>query len=149
MTRATLPWGRLALAAALVPCCILAAPAPKAAAPAKFVAVPQQGAPSTPATGSAAAAATAVDLNQWWRSFNDAELDALIERAIRANPDIEIALTPFGQVDNRLARRYEGTGLGLPLAKELIELHHGALVIKSEPGHGSTFTMLLPAAVRP
>ncbi len=43
--------------------------------------------------------------------------------------DIDVALTPFGQVDNRLARRYEGTGLGLPLAKEFVELHHGALII--------------------
>ncbi len=31
--------------------------------------------------------------------------------------DIQVALTPFGQVDNRLERKYEGTGLGLPLAK--------------------------------
>jgi NodT family efflux transporter outer membrane factor (OMF) lipoprotein len=77
--------------------------APKAAAPAKFVAVPQQGAPLIPATGTAAAAATAVDLNQWWRSFNDAELDALIERAIRANPDIEIALTRLQEARMRYA----------------------------------------------
>jgi signal transduction histidine kinase len=59
--------------------------------------------------------------------------------------DITIALTPFGQVDNRLARKYEGTGLGLPLAKEFIELHHGALVINSERGTGTTISVVLPA----
>ena len=58
--------------------------------------------------------------------------------------DITIALTPFGQVDNRLARRYDGTGLGLPLAKELVELHHGALVINSERGAGTTISVILP-----
>ncbi len=58
--------------------------------------------------------------------------------------DVTIALTPFGQVDNRLARRYDGTGLGLPLAKELIELHHGTLIINSEPGRGTTISVILP-----
>jgi signal transduction histidine kinase/HAMP domain-containing protein len=61
-----------------------------------------------------------------------------------SDEDIQIALTPFGQVDNRLARRYEGTGLGLPLAKELVELHHGALVINSERGHGTAISVILP-----
>ncbi len=61
-----------------------------------------------------------------------------------SSEDVTIALTPFGQVDNRLARRYEGTGLGLPLAKELIELHHGTLIINSEPGRGTTISVILP-----
>lgn len=61
-----------------------------------------------------------------------------------SSDDIAVALTPFGQVDNRLARRFEGTGLGLPLAKELIELHRGTLVIDSEPGHGSTISVVVP-----
>ena len=61
-----------------------------------------------------------------------------------SSDDIAIALTPFGQVDNRLARRFEGTGLGLPLAKELIELHGGTLVIHSEPGRGTTISVVLP-----
>ncbi|HXE16675.1 MAG TPA: ATP-binding protein [Stellaceae bacterium] len=58
--------------------------------------------------------------------------------------DVEIALTPFGQVDNRLARRYDGTGLGLPLAKEFVELHRGTMVVKSERGHGTTISVVLP-----
>jgi signal transduction histidine kinase len=60
--------------------------------------------------------------------------------------DVVVALTPFGQVDSRLARRYEGTGLGLPLAKELVELHDGALSISSEPGQGTTVRVMIPSA---
>src|SRR5579863_7822662 len=73
--------------------------APKGTAPGKFIALPQEGMQSTPAT----ATATAVDLSQWWRSFNDTELNALIERAIRANPDIEIALTRLQEARMRYA----------------------------------------------
>jgi signal transduction histidine kinase len=59
--------------------------------------------------------------------------------------DITVALAPFGQVDSRLARRYEGTGLGLPLAKTLTELHGGTLLIASAPGKGTSVTVTLPA----
>ena len=62
--------------------------------------------------------------------------------------DIEVALTPFGQVDNRLERKYEGTGLGLPLAKSLIDLHGGALEIQSERGAGTTMRLRFPRAGR-
>ena len=58
---------------------------------------------------------------------------------------IAVALAPFGQVDSGLARKYEGVGLGLPLAKRLIELHDGSMAIESEPGRGTTVTMRLPA----
>ncbi|HEX6979179.1 MAG TPA: ATP-binding protein [Alphaproteobacteria bacterium] len=58
--------------------------------------------------------------------------------------DIPIALEPFRQIDGRLNRRYEGTGLGLPLAKALVELHGGQLVVESEPGRGTTVSFRLP-----
>jgi signal transduction histidine kinase len=58
---------------------------------------------------------------------------------------IAIALERFGQVDNRLARRYEGTGFGLPLVKRLVELHGGTLSIDSTLGRGTAVTVLLPA----
>jgi signal transduction histidine kinase len=58
---------------------------------------------------------------------------------------IEVALQPFGQVDGGLAR-HNGTGLGLPLARELAELHGGSLHVDSEKGHGTTVTVTLPAA---
>jgi signal transduction histidine kinase/HAMP domain-containing protein len=64
-----------------------------------------------------------------------------------SSAEIPIALSPFGQVDNRLARRYEGTGLGLPLAKALVELHGGAVAIASTPGKGTTVTVTLPPAL--
>jgi len=57
-----------------------------------------------------------------------------------SSKDIETALAPFGQIDSHLARRYEGTGLGLPIVKGMCELHGGALVIESEVNHGTTVT---------
>ena len=57
---------------------------------------------------------------------------------------IAVALAPFGQVDVSLARKYEGTGLGLALAKRIIELHGGRLEIESALGLGTTVRMYLP-----
>jgi signal transduction histidine kinase len=59
--------------------------------------------------------------------------------------DIPKALDRFGQVDSSLARRYEGAGLGLPLAKLMTELHGGRLEIQSEESVGTTVTAILPA----
>ena len=60
--------------------------------------------------------------------------------------EVRVALTPFGQVDSRLARKYEGTGLGLPLAKAMIESHGGRLQIESAPGRGTTVTIRFPSS---
>ena len=57
---------------------------------------------------------------------------------------MDVAMAPFGQVDSRLARKYEGTGLGLPLTKRLVEMHGGTLEIRSEPGKGTIATVRLP-----
>lgn len=59
--------------------------------------------------------------------------------------DIEKAFQSFGQVDSGLNRKYEGTGLGLPLTKKLLELHHGDIDIQSEVGIGTTVVITLPA----
>jgi signal transduction histidine kinase len=58
---------------------------------------------------------------------------------------IEQALKPFGQVDSGLSRKFEGTGLGLPLAKSLVELHGGTLAIVSAQGAGTVVSVVLPA----
>lgn len=60
--------------------------------------------------------------------------------------EILLALEPFRQIDNRLSRKYDGTGLGLPLTKHLMELHGGRLEIASEPDVGTVVTMRFPAA---
>ncbi|SDD62674.1 PAS domain-containing sensor histidine kinase [Rhodospira trueperi] len=59
--------------------------------------------------------------------------------------DIQVALTNFGQVQNVFARSEGGTGLGLPLARALIEAHGGHLSISSAPDRGTTVTLDLPA----
>lgn len=60
--------------------------------------------------------------------------------------DIEIALMPFGQVDgHHLSKRYEGTGLGLPLAGQLMEMHDGTLQIESAIAKGTTIRLSFPA----
>jgi signal transduction histidine kinase len=62
--------------------------------------------------------------------------------------DVAIALEPFRQVSNSvgdtLTRRFAGTGLGLPLAKALVELHGGTLAIESAPQRGTTVRIRLP-----
>jgi signal transduction histidine kinase len=62
-----------------------------------------------------------------------------------AEADIAVALSPFGQVDRQLNRKYEGTGLGLPLSQALIDLHGGRLSLASRVGKGTTVTIHLPA----
>jgi signal transduction histidine kinase len=52
--------------------------------------------------------------------------------------NIDKAFQSFGQIDSDLNRKYEGTGLGLPLTKKLIDLHHGSIKLRSEAGVGTT-----------
>jgi signal transduction histidine kinase len=57
---------------------------------------------------------------------------------------IAVAMSPFGQVDSGLSRRYDGTGLGLPLTKKLAELHGGTLDLQSVVSKGTLVTIWLP-----
>jgi PAS domain S-box-containing protein len=59
--------------------------------------------------------------------------------------ELSLAMQPFSQVDSSLARRQEGTGLGLPLTKGLVEAHGGRLEILSAKGHGTLARVHLPA----
>ncbi|HEY2444876.1 MAG TPA: ATP-binding protein [Rhizomicrobium sp.] len=58
--------------------------------------------------------------------------------------DIPIAFERFGQIDSKLSRRHTGTGLGLPLSRHLVELHEGRLDVASQPGAGTTMTIMIP-----
>jgi signal transduction histidine kinase len=63
-----------------------------------------------------------------------------------APEDIPLALAPFGQIDSALNRRYQGAGLGLPLAKGLAELLGGQIDITGKQGQGTIVGVTLPAA---
>lgn len=62
-----------------------------------------------------------------------------------AASDLERAFAPFQQIDSRLSRQYEGTGLGLPLSRGFMRLHDGDLVLESTPGLGTLAIARLPA----
>ena len=58
--------------------------------------------------------------------------------------DLEQLFRPFSQIDSGLARKFEGTGLGLAMVKLLADLHGGGVAVESQPGAGSCFTVWLP-----
>lgn len=58
--------------------------------------------------------------------------------------EMETSMQPFRQISSSLARKHEGTGLGLPLAKSFIDLHNGSLDIESEAGVGTTIRVTFP-----
>src|SRR3546814_14710285 len=62
-----------------------------------------------------------------------------------AKDDQARMLEPFTQVESGLSRKHEGTGLGLPLCRALIEVHDGTLSLESELGAGTAITVPLPA----
>jgi PAS domain S-box-containing protein len=81
------------------------------------------------------------------RTHNGGVEFKVCDTGLGMTPDeIATALEPFGQVDAGIARQHEGTGLGLPLALRLVELHGGSLNIASEKGCGTTVTVTLPAS---
>ncbi|MBD2664395.1 signal transduction histidine kinase [Richelia sinica FACHB-800] len=61
-----------------------------------------------------------------------------------AEQDINKLFQPFMQIDSKLNRQYEGTGLGLALVKRIVEMHGGKVSVNSEQGKGSCFTIWLP-----
>ncbi|MEH6402725.1 MAG: PAS domain-containing sensor histidine kinase [Sneathiella sp.] len=62
-----------------------------------------------------------------------------------SEPEVKIALSPFGQAEaEAFSKRYDGAGLGLPIAANLMDLHGGALDIQSIKGEGTNVTMVFP-----
>jgi PAS domain S-box-containing protein len=61
-----------------------------------------------------------------------------------AQEDMRRLFQPFVQIDSRLSRQYEGTGLGLSLVSRLVEMHGGSVTVESQEGQGSRFTVTLP-----
>ena len=60
--------------------------------------------------------------------------------------DLPKVMAPFTQVESVHSRRYDGTGLGLPISRALTELHGGTLSLTSELGVGTAITARFPAA---
>jgi signal transduction histidine kinase len=76
---------------------------------------------------------------------NDGVYISVIDTGIGIAPeDIEKALMPFVQIDSSLQRKYAGTGLGLPLARSMIEHHGGDFEIESKVGEGTAITVRFP-----
>jgi signal transduction histidine kinase len=91
----------------------------------------------TPAEGS-------IGLRAWLDAEGGVTI-AISDTGIGMAPEhIQHALEPFKQLDSSLSRRFEGAGLGLPLASALMRLHGGRLVIESTLGKGTTVTVRFP-----
>lgn len=92
----------------------------------------------TPAGGS-------VKVSMWQNVVDESLAIEVKDTGIGIAPkDISRAMAPFGQVDNTLSRKYEGTGLGLPLTRKFVEIMGGTFDIQSEVSKGTTITITLP-----
>ena len=80
----------------------------------------------------------------------DIDGDGVLSISVRDNgigmspADMSRVFEPFQQVEHAMARKYEGAGLGLTIAKNLTELQGGALTLTSEPANGTTVTLRFP-----
>jgi PAS domain S-box-containing protein len=87
-----------------------------------------------------------VRLSAGCRAEGDLEITVEDSGIGMTEAEIAVALAPFGQIDSLMARKHAGSGLGLPLAKELVEMHGGSLLIKSAPSGGTSVMVVMPAA---
>lgn len=88
------------------------------------------------------------------------EVHVAVSRVMSAQPVVQVTVRDSGigmdesllpnifdrffQADDSLTRKAQGTGIGLALVKELVELHHGGIEVSSSPGKGTTFILWLP-----
>jgi PAS domain S-box-containing protein len=95
----------------------------------------------TPAGGRVTASAKQVD---------DRIEIAVADNGIGISPeDIDRITEPFHQIDNVMTRKHDGTGLGLSIVNGLIGEHGGTIEIRSEPGRGTTATLVFPLFFKP
>lgn len=86
-----------------------------------------------------------VKVTAWQNVMDDSISIEVQDSGIGISPkDISRAMSPFGQVDSKLSRKYEGTGLGLPLTKKFVEIMGGTFKIESELNVGTTITITIP-----
>lgn len=78
------------------------------------------------------------------RTGGDIELSVIDTGIGIARSDLETVMEPFGQVESILTRKFDGTGLGLPLTRSLVEIHGGHMSIQSKQGLGTKVTIRLP-----
>lgn len=97
----------------------------------------------------------AIKFTEHGRIVMRARFDSSSRRVVFSVEDTGIGIDPahrerifeaFQQTDGSLTRAYEGTGLGLTLARRLTEMHSGTIWLESQPGQGSTFFVALPLA---
>lgn len=91
----------------------------------------------TPEGGTVSLTASVTELGQLKIVIQDTGIGMSAE-------EIPIAMAPFGQIESALSRKNQGTGLGLPLTRALVELHGGTLDLESTVGKGTTITLLFP-----
>ncbi len=90
-----------------------------------------------------------VSLTAWQNLGEDTVTFEVQDTGIGIAPkDISRAMSPFGQVDNTLKRKYEGTGLGLPLTKKFVEIMGGKFNIESELDKGTKIIFTLPRVAK-
>jgi PAS domain S-box-containing protein len=78
-------------------------------------------------------------------SFTDFLRISVTDSGIGISPEgLDHLFTPFSQIDSGLARRFEGTGLGLAMVKLLAELHGGSVAVETDVNRGSCFSVWLP-----
>ena len=61
-----------------------------------------------------------------------------------SDAELEKAFSPYGQIDSKVARAQQGTGLGLPISQALARLQGGDITAESAPGRGTRMTLILP-----
>jgi len=91
----------------------------------------------TPAPGSISVSASLTEAGDLAMSVEDTGIGIASEALVNVG-------RPFWQADGALSRKHDGVGLGLALTKRLLQLHDGALDVRSKLGVGTTVTLLLP-----